>query len=189
MDRPAAIVMGGSAGSLEALSKILPALPGDFPVPILVVVHIPPDKDSIIAGLFRDKCALNAREARDKEPLEGGTVYFAPPDYHLLVEEDRSVSLSVEEPVLFSRPSIDVLFESAADVYGDKLIGVILTGANPDGANGLKTLCEAGGMAVVQSPQNAQAPFMPEAALKACPTAHVLDIEQIAPFLQKGGSP
>lgn len=184
-----AVVIGTSAGAVEALSTVLPSLPADFPLPVLIVMHTPPDKKSVMPELMQGKCKIKVREAEDKEFLEPGTVYFAPPDYHLLVERDRSISLSAEEPVLFSRPSIDVLFESAADVYGEKLIGVVLTGANPDGANGLKTLVKAGGMAIVQNPQGAQAPVMPEAALKACPDAHILDLEQIGPFLQKGGSP
>lgn len=184
-----AVVIGTSAGAVEALSTLLPSLPEDFPLPVMIVMHTPPDKKSVMPDLMQAKCKVKVREAEDKEPLQPGTVYFAPPDYHLLVEDDRSLSLSVEDPVLFSRPSIDVLFESAADVYGERLIGVILTGANPDGANGLKILSEAGGLAVVQSPTRAQSPFMPEAALKACPDAHILDIEQIGPFLQKGGCP
>lgn len=181
---PAAIVIGGSAGSIEALSKVLPALPGDFPVPILVVVHLPPDKDSVIANLFRDKCALSVHEARDKEPIEHGSVYFAPPDYHLQIETDRHISLSYDEPRLFSRPSIDVLFESAADVYGDQLIGIILSGGNSDGAQGLKTILAEGGFALVQSPGDAQTTAMPEAAIEACPTAEVVPADKMASLLK-----
>ena len=133
---PEAVVIGASAGALEALSSLLPALPSDYRLPILIVVHLPPDKTSLLAELLRARCAIRVREAEDKEPIEPGVVYFAPPDYHLLVEQDRRLSLSDDEPVLFSRPSIDVLFESAADAYGGGLIGVVLTGANSDGANG-----------------------------------------------------
>ena len=135
----------------------------------MVVVHVPPDKRSILAELFQAKCRITVREAEDKEPISGGTVYFAPPDYHLLVETDRSLSLSSDEPVLYSRPSIDVLFESAADAYGPALIAIVLTGANQDGAKGLKAVVEAGGTAIVQSPEDAFASAMPEAALAACP--------------------
>lgn len=184
-----AVVIGTSAGAVEALSTLLPSLPADFPLPVMIVMHLPADKKSVMPELMREKCKVKVCEAEDKEPLEAGTVYFAPPDYHLLVERDRSLSLSVEDPVLFSRPSIDVLFESASDVYADKLIGIVLTGANTDGAKGLKTLTQAGGMAIVQNPAHAQAPHMPEAALKACPDAYILDLDQIGPFLQKGGSP
>ena len=127
-------------------------------------------------------------EAEDKEPVTGGTAYFAPPDYHLLVEADRCLSLSNEEPVLHSRPSIDVLFESAADAYGPALIGVVLSGANNDGAAGLKAVAEAGGKAIVQSPKGAFAAAMPEAAKAMCPDAQVLTPQQIAAYLQKVSS-
>jgi two-component system chemotaxis response regulator CheB len=180
-----AIVVGASAGALEALSVVLPALPAEFPLPVFVVVHIPPDKRSVLADLFRAKCVLPVREAEDKEPILGGTIYFAPPDYHLLIDDEQTLSLSVEEPVLFSRPSIDVLFESAADVYGSDLIGLVLTGANHDGASGLRYIVEAGGVAVVQSPKVAFAAAMPEAAIAACPTAHVLSLTEITSFLKK----
>jgi len=180
-----AVVIGVSAGGIKALDLILPALPGDFPVPIMVVIHLPPSRRSIVAELFADKCALDVREAEDKECLTSGVVYFAPPDYHLLVESDRSLSLSSEEPVMFSRPSIDVLFETAADAYGAGLVGIILTGANPDGAQGLKAVAAAGGRAIVQTPVHAFAPAMPEAALQSCPEAMAMDLEEIADYLRK----
>jgi len=126
---------------------------------------------------------VDVREAEDKEPLEAGTVYFAPPDYHLLVELDRRLSLSSEEPVLYSRPSIDVLFESAADAYGSGLVGVVLTGANSDGARGLRAVRDAGGVALVQRPDQAQVAAMPQAALDACPGAVPLSLDEIASFL------
>lgn len=179
-----AVVIGGSAGSLDALSQILPALPASFPLPILVVVHLPSDKSSMLAAVLQNKCSVSVREARDKETLEKGTVYIAPPDYHLLVESGGYVSLSSEEPQLFSRPSIDVLFESAADVYGPGLIGIILSGANQDGAGGLKQVVKEGGIALVQSPEQALSDTMPEAAIKACPGALSLQATQIAEFLQ-----
>ena len=180
-----AIVLGASAGALDALSVILPALPKGFPVPVIVVVHVPPDKRSVLAELFRAKCDVDVVEAEDKEPVSGGTVYFAPPDYHLLVEADRSLSLTCEEPVLFSRPSIDVLFESAAEVYGPALIGVVLTGANQDGAAGLAAVVEAGGAAVIQDPPSAFASAMPEAAWAACPNAVVMTPAAIADYLKR----
>jgi two-component system, chemotaxis family, protein-glutamate methylesterase/glutaminase len=185
---PEAVVIGASAGALEVLSNLLPALPSDYRLPILVVVHLPPDKTSLLAELLRVRCAIRVREAEDKEPIEPGVVYFAPPDYHLLVEEDKRLSLSDDEPVLFSRPSIDVLFESAADAYGGGLIGVVLTGANSDGANGLKAVVEAGGVAVVQSPGSAYAVAMPEAAIAACPAARVLPVNEIAAYLREVGA-
>jgi two-component system chemotaxis response regulator CheB len=180
-----AVVIGASAGALEALSVILPALPVEYRLPVLIVVHIPPDKRSVLVELFRAKCDVKVLEAEDKEPLHGGTVYFAPPDYHLLVERDKGLSLSSDEPVLYSRPSIDVLFESAADAYGPALIGILLTGANHDGANGMKAVVESGGVAIVQDPDGAFAPTMPEAAIAACPGALVLPLEEIAAYLQK----
>ena len=181
-------LMGASAGALEVLSNLLPALPSDYRLPILIVVHLPPDKTSLFAELMRTRCAIRVREAEDKEPIEPGVAYFAPPDYHLRVEQDKRLSLSDDEPVLFSRPSIDVLFESAADAYGGGLIGVVLTGANSDGANGLKAVVEAGGVAVVQSPGSAYAVAMPEAAIAACPEARVLPVNEIAAYLREVGA-
>jgi two-component system, chemotaxis family, protein-glutamate methylesterase/glutaminase len=179
-----AVVIGASAGALEALSVILPCLQADYGLPVLVVVHVPPDKRSILADLFQAKCRIKVEEAEDKEPICAGTVYFAPPDYHLLVEPDKTLSLSNDEPVLYSRPSIDVLFESAADAYGPGLIAIVLTGANKDGAKGLKAVAEAGGTVVVQNPEGAYASAMPEAAIAECPGAQVLSLKEIAVFLQ-----
>lgn len=178
------IVIGASAGALQALSAILPELPADFPVPVLIVVHVPADRDNMIAPLFQAKCAMTVREAEDKEPAQPGVIHFAPPGYHLLVEADGTLSLSTEEEVLYSRPSIDVLFESAADAFGPDAMGVILTGANPDGAAGLRAIAAAGGMALVEDPAAAYAPAMPQAALAACPAAHVLPLGEIAAFLR-----
>ncbi|MEJ0010430.1 MAG: chemotaxis protein CheB [Alphaproteobacteria bacterium] len=180
-----AVVIGASAGAVEALLQLLPSLPADYPLPLMLVVHLPPDKDNVLPGLLQARCRLKVREAEDKERLEAGTVYVAPPDYHLLVERERCLSLSVEEPVLFSRPSVDVLFETAADAYGESLIGVILTGASSDGAHGLATVCDAGGTALVLDPAKAYAPVMPEAALAACPQARMLSLPQIRDFLQE----
>lgn len=180
-----AIVVGASAGAVEALSAILPTLPPDYPLPLLVVVHLPADKKSIMTELFRAKCRLEVHEAEDKEPIRAATAYFAPPDYHLLVEPDRRLSLSSEEPVHYSRPSIDVLFETAVDAYGPALLGIILSGANDDGARGLRTISEAGGTALVQRPDLAYASAMPRAALEACPEARSLSLQEIATYLQE----
>jgi two-component system, chemotaxis family, protein-glutamate methylesterase/glutaminase len=180
-----AIVMGASAGAVEALTKLLPTLKPGFRLPIAIVVHVPADRRSAMAELFRAKCALDVREAEDKEALAPGTIYFAPPDYHLLVEADRTFSLSCDAPVLFSRPSIDVLFESAADAYGPRLIGIVLTGANADGARGLKAIIDAGGQGLVQTPSSAFASAMPEAALGASPSAISMTLEAIAAYLAK----
>lgn len=185
--RPAAIVIGASAGALEALSVILPALPEDFPAPIIIVVHIPPDKRSVLAELFRAKCKIQVIEVEDKEPLHAGTAYFAPPDYHLLVENTKTLGLTNEEPVLFSRPSIDVLFESAADVYGSTVTAILLTGANQDGAKGLAAVAGTGGQVIVQDPETAFAAAMPEAGLNFCPDAKVLSLDAIGDFLRRVG--
>jgi two-component system, chemotaxis family, protein-glutamate methylesterase/glutaminase len=181
-------VIGASAGAFEALSSLLPGLAADYPFPILIVVHLPPHNNSLFIELFRARCAIQVREAEDKEPIEAGVAYFAPPDYHLLVEDDRRLSLSGDEPVLFSRPSIDVLFESAADAYRGGLIGVVLTGANSDGAQGLKAVVEAGGAAIVQSPDSAYATAMPEAAISACPEARILPLSEIGVYLRELGA-
>lgn len=184
-ERVRAVVMGASAGAVEALSVILPALAEDYPLPIIVVVHLPPDKSSIMAKLLQMKCRMNVREVEDKEPIEPATVYIAPPDYHVLIEADGRLSLSSEEPVFFSRPSIDVTFESAADVYGPNLVGVVLTGANSDGAAGLHRIEAAGGITLVQRPDTAFATAMPQAAIVACPTARVLSLNEIATYLSE----
>jgi two-component system, chemotaxis family, protein-glutamate methylesterase/glutaminase len=183
-DPDGAVIIGASAGALEALSAILPALPATFPYPVFVVVHLPPSKRSVLAAIFDMKCQLRAIEAEDKEPVAAGSIYFAPPDYHLLLEGRTHVALSSEEEVLFSRPSIDVAFESAADAWGHQLTAIVLTGANHDGADGLSTVVRAGGTAIVQDPSNAYAKAMPEAAIRACPEAHIMTLSAISTYLQ-----
>lgn len=178
-----AVIIGASAGALEALSLILPALERDFDMPVFVIVHVPPGRRSILAEIFAAKCRLQAIEPEDKQPIKSGVIYFAPPNYHMLIEDKSTIALSSDDEVLFSRPSIDVSFESAADVWGDELIGVILTGANHDGAQGLSAVAEAGGMTIVQDPNSAYAAAMPEAAIKACPHALVVPLDQIASHL------
>jgi two-component system chemotaxis response regulator CheB len=181
--RADAIVIGASAGAIQALSRILPALPADYPLPVLVVVHVPADRSDLLAPLLQAKCRVVVKEAEDKELIRPGFVYFGPSDYHLLVEADRTVSLSADEPVLYSRPSIDVLFESAADAYGAGLVGVILTGANEDGAAGLRAIAAAGGVALVEDPATAFAAAMPNAALELCVQARPLPLDAIATYL------
>ena len=179
-----AVVIGASAGGVQALSHVLPALPADFPVPIMVVVHIPPRRDNALVDLFARKCRLAVKEAEDKEPIASGTIYFAPPDYHLLVETSGTFALSSDEAVNHSRPAIDVLFESAADAFGPGLVGIVMTGANQDGAQGLRALCDAGGQGIVQAPATAEVATMPEAALAACPGARAMQLEEIEPALE-----
>jgi two-component system chemotaxis response regulator CheB len=184
-----AIVIGASAGGVEALSVLLPALPAGLRAAVFIVLHLPRERPSLLVEVFAPKCARPVREAQDKEPVEPGTVYFAPPDYHLLVDghllvdDGPQLALSADEPVHFSRPSIDVLFESAAEAYGDRLLGIILTGASADGASGLEAVHRAGGATVVQQPASAQVPLMVESALRRSPVDRVLSLDDIAGLL------
>lgn len=183
-----AVVIGTSAGAVQALSRILPRLPEDYPLPVLVVVHVPADPSGLVA-LFGPKCRLPVREPEDKEPIGAGTIYFAPSGYHMLVEADGSIALSVDDPVLYSRPSIDILFQSAADAYGEALAGVVLTGANEDGAEGAAAILAAGGEVIVEDPDHAFAAAMPEAALARSPAARALPLDGIADYLLRLGEP
>jgi two-component system chemotaxis response regulator CheB len=178
-----AVVIGASAGGVQALSMLLPALPADTAASVFVVVHLPGDRDSLLTEVFTRKCALQVREAQDKEPVAPGTVYFAPANYHLLLDDGPQLALSVDDLVHHSRPSIDVLFESAADVYRDGLLGIILTGANEDGTDGLLAVHNAGGITAVQEPGTAQSPQMVVSALNRFPPDHVLPLERIALLL------
>jgi two-component system chemotaxis response regulator CheB len=179
-----AIVVGASAGGVEALMALLPALSVAFDIPIVIVLHLPRDRPSLLARIFSEKCALPVCEAVDKEPVRAGAVYFAPPDYHLLIDEGPCLALSADEPVNYSRPSIDVLFESAADVYRARLLGIILSGASEDGAEGLAAVHAAGGITIVQQPGSAQVKQMVVAALNRNPGSHVLDLEGISAVLR-----
>lgn len=172
-----AVVIGASAGALRALSAVLAPLPADHPEAILAVVHLPAEFPSKLDEVLGRACRVRVKEAEDKEPILPGTVYVAPPDYHLLVDRGPCCALSVDPPERFSRPSIDVLFESAAVVFGDRLTGIVLTGSNEDGASGLRAVHDAGGRAWVERPESAEWPAMPAAALHACPKAesHALD--------------
>jgi two-component system chemotaxis response regulator CheB len=178
-----AVVIGASAGGIEALTVLLPALSPGLHAPVFIVLHLPRDKPSVLAEIFARKCAAPVREAQDKEAVAPGTVYFAPTNYHLLLDQGPQLALSADDPVHHSRPSIDVLFESAADVYGNRLLGVILTGANDDGAAGLAAIHDAGGVTVVQQPETARAPHMARSALKLRPANWVLPLDEIATLL------
>jgi len=175
----AAIVIGASTGGVEALLQILPALRADAMVSVLVVLHLPRERSSLLVEIFAPRCRLPVREVQDKDPVLDGTIYFAPPDYHLLVDDGPSLALSMDPPVEHSRPSVSVLFESAAAVYGPRLLAVLLTGAGSDGASGLQAVQRAGGMTVVQQPASARMPQMPEAALARVTADHVLTLEDI----------
>ena len=175
-----AIVMGASYGGLEALKMILPQFPAGFPVPVIVVLHIGDHDNEIFLGYMNEMCPLQVKEAESNEPIRKGFIYFAPPNYHLLIEADFTFSLTTDEKHNYSRPSIDVLFESAAWAYTKNLIGVVLTGANSDGALGLKTIKDYGGMTMIQSPCSALSPAMPRAALKIAIPEFKLKLEGIA---------
>jgi two-component system chemotaxis response regulator CheB len=174
-----AIVVGASAGGLQALAAILPVFPAEFRIPIVIVLHVPQNKRSLLVELFSPKCDLTVREPDDKQEVTPG-IWFAPPGYHLMIESNRTFALSVDAPVNYSRPSVDVLFQSAADVYGPALLGVVLTGANSDGARGAKAIAEKGGSILVQDPTEAEADAMPLAAISAVKTITVAPLSRIA---------
>jgi two-component system, chemotaxis family, protein-glutamate methylesterase/glutaminase len=176
------VALGTSWGGLSAMMKLLGALPERFPIPIVVVQHRSKDSDRLLVQLLQDATHLDVCEVEDKDVLCAGTVYVAPANYHILIESGH-LSLTTEEPVRFSRPSIDVMFSSAADTYRSETIGVVLTGANDDGARGLAHIVKRGGRALVQDPKTAEIPIMPDAAIEAVPTAEVLALEDIAPRL------
>ena len=178
-----AVVIGASAGGIQALSVVLPALPAGLRAPVFIVLHLPRDRPSVLAQIFARKCAVPVREAEDKEAVMPGTVYFAPTNYHLLVDRGPQLALSADDPVHHSRPSVDVLFESAVEIYRERLLGIILSGANEDGAAGLAAVHDAGGITVVQQPDTAVAPNMAVSALKLRPADRVLPLEEIAVLL------
>ncbi len=180
-----AVVIGASSGGMQALKTLLSALPASFLLPIVIVQHIHEHSDAYLAEYLSRAGALAVKDAEDKETPQPGMAYLAPAGYHLLIEPDGSFSLSMDEKVNYCRPSIDMLFESAADAFGDRLIGVVLTGANADGAAGLKIIRQRGGMAIVQNPKTAESPYMPQAAMQCAQPDHVLDLEKIAPLLIK----
>jgi len=182
-----AIVIGGSSGALDALSIILPALPAAFTIPIAIVVHVPQNRPSLLADVLGARCALRVREVEDKEPVAGGTVFVAPPNYHLLIERQRTFALSIDAPIHYSRPAIDVLFESAAEAYGERLLAVLLAGANEDGAHGVRRVKAMGGTVVVQEPSSTHAPEMPNAALRSASVDSALAPPGIAAFLVEAG--
>jgi two-component system chemotaxis response regulator CheB len=182
-----AVVIGGSAGSLEVLFQLLPLLHENLSVAILIVLHRKNSADSSLAALLAGKCLLPVSEAGDKDPMQPGHIYLAPSDYHLLIEKDRTFSLDDSEKINYSRPSLDVTFESAADVYGSSLTGIVLSGANEDGTIGLRAIHNAGGTIIVQNPNTAQMPVMPQSALTSLPIDHVLNAREIAAYINLAG--
>ena len=187
-----ALAIGASAGGVEALSQLLPALTPPCAA-VLVVLHQTRERPSLLCELFAPRCSVPVQEAMDKQPIQASTIYFASPDYHLLIdsepqqgpERQAHLALSVDETVNYSRPAIDVLFESAADVYRGRLLGVLLTGASADGALGLAAIQRAGGATIVQDPDTAVAPYMPSSALRELSPDLVLPLSQIAAALQQ----
>lgn len=171
-------VVGASWGGLAALSQLVKALPKDFPIPMAVVQHRSRNADDLLASLLQDMTPLRVVDVEDKEPFEAGTVYVAPANYHLLVDEGH-FSLTTDPLVRFSRPSIDVTFISAGDAYPNATLGVVLTGANDDGSRGLRHIVDRGGKGIVQDPATAESPAMPSAAIRAVPEAEVLPLERI----------
>ena len=178
-----AIVIGASAGGVNALIQVLPALPRGYRLPIVVVLHVRSGRQNQLVDVFQQRVQVPVREAGDKEDIIPGTLYFAPAGYHLLLENERSFSLSCDAPLHFARPAIDITMESAADVYGSRLAGMLLTGANDDGAQGMAAIGKAGGLTVVQDPEEANVGVMPLEAIRVRQPDLVLPLEQIKQLL------
>lgn len=182
-DPYAAIVIGTSAGGLTALSRLLENLPADFSVPLIIVQHRSKEPRDLLEEILQQRTRLVVKQADEKEQIKKGIVYIAPPDYHLLIEEDQTFSLTADERVCYSRPSIDVLFDSAAGVYKEKLIGIILTGANADGSQGIISISRNRGITISQDPEEAQYSTMPQAAIQTGKVRYILPLQKISDFL------
>ena len=180
--KPDIIVIGTSLGGFRALEVVLGGLPKDFHTPIAVVQHRHKASNEVLSSFLERASGMKVADAEDKEPIKPNRVYLAPANYHLLVEEN-AFALSVDEPIQYSRPSVDVLFESAADAFGDGCVGVVLTGANEDGARGAKRIKDMGGIVVVQDPDTAEAPEMPKGAIRCAKVDHILPLEKIGEYL------
>ncbi len=179
------VVIGVSTGGLKALKEILSVLPSEFSLAVIVVMHRHKNTDTYLEQSLDNECKIHVKQADEKEEIKAGVVYVAPPNYHLLIEDDCTFSMSVEGAVNYARPSVDVVFESAAEVYGNALIGVIMTGANKDGSLGLKRIKEAGGLAIVQTPETSEAAEMPRAAIAAANPDYVVPLDEIGRLLRK----
>lgn len=178
-----AIVIGTSAGGLAALTRLLSAIPQNYTIPVIVVQHRSKEERDLLEIVLQQKCRISIKQADEKEMIKPGFVYIAPPDYHLMVEADRSFSLSIDSIVNYSRPSIDVLFESAAQVYKERLIGIVLTGSNGDGANGIKAIHRHHGLTIAQDPNDAEYPVMPAAGIRTGVIKRILTLGDIQQFL------
>lgn len=184
MRAPKLMVIGGSAGSLQVMMGIVPVIHPDFPVPVLIVLHRNSIFESNLEELFASRSQATVKEVEEKEPIVPGVIYIAPADYHVLIEEDQTFSLDYSERVHFSRPSIDVSFTSASDVYGAELVCLLLSGGNMDGVDGLKYVKDRGGLVVVQDPVTAEVPYMPQHAVDQVMTDFVMPAEEIPAFLK-----
>ena len=178
------VIIGGSAGSLEVLLKILPGLTAIPSFALVIVLHRKSGEDTTLEELIAVKTAIPVKEVEDKVLLEAGYIYIAPADYHLLFEKNGELSLDISEKVQYSRPSIDVSFESAADAYGEAVTAILLSGANADGTHGLKIVKEAGGITVVQKPESAEVPFMPANAIENMQVDYIFDAEGLLAFIR-----
>jgi two-component system chemotaxis response regulator CheB len=181
----ALLLIAGSAGSLDVILKMLPHLDGKLSFPVVIVLHRKASYDSSLADLLTTRTSLRVVEAEEKDQLQRGVIYLAPADYHLLIEKDDSLSLDYSEKIQYSRPCIDVTFETAADVYKDRVAAILLSGANSDGARGLKIIKQAGGITAVQNPATAEVSFMPNQALQTAKVDYILEVEEIAYFINK----
>ena len=178
------VIIGGSAGSLDVLLKIIPKLKAIPSLALVIVLHRKSGEDATLEELIAIKTDIPVKEVEDKVVLERGYIYIAPADYHLLFEKNGELSLDTSEKVHYSRPSIDVSFESAADAYGPAVTAILLSGANADGTQGLKTVKEAGGTTVVQKPETAEVPYMPAHAIENMHPHHILDAEGLLAFIR-----
>ena len=179
------VVIGVSAGGTDALCKILGTLPASFPLPVVIVQHLHPDQNGYMIEHLNKIWRINVEEAIDKTVIKKGNIYFAPSDYHLLIEDENTFALSLDEKVCYSRPSIDVLFKSAADVYGEAILAIILTGANSDGTEGIKYIKKKGGMTIAQDPKDAYSPIMPQSAIHTGKIDKILTLNEISDILHR----
>jgi len=178
------LLIGGSAGSLEVLMQLLPALRKDLPLAVVIILHRK-NGESMLAELLNDKTALTVKEAEEKDVLQNGTVYIAPADYHLMIEQDKTLSLDFSEKINYSRPAIDVTFETAADAYGPSVIAILLSGANADGTEGLLRIKKAGGLTIVQDPDDASVAYMPQHAIEKIRVDYVVSAKEMARLINQ----
>jgi two-component system chemotaxis response regulator CheB len=183
------LVIGGSAGSLQVILSLLAAIGEGFPMPVLILLHRNGGFESSLEDIFSSRTSLPIREVEEKDPLRAGTIYLCPADYHVLLEKDHSFSLDYSERVHFSRPSIDVTFRSAADIFGPGLICLLLSGGNSDGAEGMQYVQERGGLTAVQDPATADVPYMPQQVINRMKVDFIVPTDDIPRFVRQLGEP